>query len=196
MRWSRAALPLLVMFMLLAACAPPPSPATLPPVPSSEAGLPYTCSPIKPTDQLGLTGTPPKDFDFSKYRLLVDGLVEKPLSLTYPEVLGYPAITRSPLLDCPGFFQDCAQWTGVPLTALLDAAGVKPGARFIMFYTLDNYQTSLPLERMRRDGVFLAWQVNGETLPLAHGYPLRLVVSGETGGVWVKWVYRLELTAD
>jgi DMSO/TMAO reductase YedYZ molybdopterin-dependent catalytic subunit len=147
-------------------------------------------------DQLGITGSPPREFDFSKYRLIVDGMVENPLSLDYAAVLRRPAITRAPLLDCPGFFQDCARWTGVPLTTLLDEAMVKPDARYVVFYALDNYHTSLPLEQMRRDGVFLAWQVNGETLPPAHGFPLRLVVSGQEGGIWVKWVFRLELTAE
>ena len=81
----------------------------------------------------------------------------------------------------------------MPVTAILDAAGVKDKAFEITFYDGDQYQKSFLITDMKRDGVFLAYMVDGQVLPKEHGYPLRLVVKGEYGNNWVKWVDRIEI---
>jgi len=148
--------------------------------------------PITPVDQINLTGVSP-DVDIDKYRLIVDGLVTSPLSLTYEDILDYPAYTEVVLLICPGFFVDNAEWSGVPLSVLLAEAGVKLGADEVVIHAMNRYEAVLPLEAAQREGVFLAHTVNGEVLPEEHGYPVRLVVKGNFGGDWVKWVGRLEV---
>jgi len=148
--------------------------------------------PITPTEELHVTGLAPK-VETAEYRLVIDGLVDTPLTLTHKALMRYPTVTEIVLLICPGFFADNAEWTGVQVTTLLAEAGIKPEARQVAFYALDGYQRVLSLEEVQREGVFLAHTVNGKILPKEHGYPLRLVVKGMYGGQWVKWVNRIEV---
>ena len=149
--------------------------------------------PITPVEKLGITGNAPH-VDISTYRLSVDGLVETPLSLTYDAILAYPTYTEVVLLICPGVFADNAEWTGVPVSTILEEANIKPEASEVTFYAIDGYRVVKPLEVVQQEGVFLAHTVNGEILPAEHGYPLRLVVKGEYGSNWIKWVERIEVT--
>ena len=148
---------------------------------------------ITATEDLNLTGIPPEEIDIAEYRLTVDGLVERPLALSYDEILAYPTVTKVVLLICPGVFEDNAEWTGVPVATLLAEAGVKPEATEVTFRDFGNYTKTLPLEVAQQEGVFLAHSVNGEVLPLEHGYPLRLVAEGRYGSDWVKWVKHIEV---
>lgn len=148
--------------------------------------------PLSSIEELHTTGQPP-DIDVQQYRLVVDGLVEHPLSLTYSEVLSRPSVAKLVLLICFGFFVDNAEWTGIPVNLLLEEAMAKPEAKAVAFYGADGYSQTLSLEEAQIDGVFLAHHVNGEVLPLEHGYPLRLVVEGKYGNFWVKWVHHIEV---
>jgi DMSO/TMAO reductase YedYZ molybdopterin-dependent catalytic subunit len=147
---------------------------------------------ITPVESLNITGTPPET-EISAYRLKVDGLVDTPLSLDYDTIMKYPTYTEVVLLLCPEVFVDNAEWTGVPLSAILDEAGVKPEATVVNIYS-GSYKIALPVEKARQDGVFLAHTVNGQVLPLEHGFPVRLVVKGQLGSKWVKWVDRIQVT--
>lgn len=149
--------------------------------------------PITPVEELHITGAAP-EVNIEDYRLVVDGLVETPLSLTYEAILDYPTVTEVVLLVCPGFFTDNAEWTGVPVTTLLAEAGIRPEANEVTFHALGSeYRVVLPLNVVQQDGVFLAYTVNGQVLPAKHGYPLRLVVRGNYGYDWIKWVKRIEI---
>ena len=117
-----------------------------------------------------------------------------PQSLSYQELLEYPTVTEVVTLVCPGAFTDNAEWTGIPVAVLLVEAGIKPEATVVRFHALDGYRATLSLEVAQQEGVFLAHTVNGQILPLDHGYPLRLVVKGEYGEHWAKWVERIEVT--
>jgi DMSO/TMAO reductase YedYZ molybdopterin-dependent catalytic subunit len=161
---------------------------------------------ITSTEDLHITGHPP-ELDMEAYRLEIAGLVENPLSLTYEDVLAYPTVTEVVLLICPGVFQDNAEWTGVPVWALLKEAGIKPEATEVVFRAMTSpsstsysveitpYSVNLPLQEIiGNDSIFLAHTVNGETLPLEHGYPLRLVAKDRFGSDWVKWVERIDVS--
>jgi DMSO/TMAO reductase YedYZ molybdopterin-dependent catalytic subunit len=148
--------------------------------------------PVTPTEDIHTTGVPP-EVDIEQYRLTIGGLVDKEVSLDYDTILAYPTVTDVVLLICPGFFVDNAEWTGVPVTTLLGEAGIKPEAKQVVFHAIGSYNIVLPLEEVQGDGVFLAHTVNGEILPKEHGFPLRLVVTGEYGSYWVKWVERIEV---
>jgi sulfane dehydrogenase subunit SoxC len=161
-------------------------------VSSNPAEVDNSKLPITPIDQIHLTGSAP-EIDIAKYRLTVGGLVDTPLSLTYDAIMRYPTVTEVLLLICPGVFADNAQWTGVPLVTILAEAGVQPQASKVIFHAADGYQVTLSLEEVRRDGVFLAHTVDGQVLPKEHGYPLRLVVKGEYGNNWIKWVNQIEI---
>jgi DMSO/TMAO reductase YedYZ molybdopterin-dependent catalytic subunit len=143
-------------------------------------------------ENLHVTGTP-QDVDITSYRLTVEGLLNTPLVLSYEELLRFTSFTRVVTLECPEYFVDIAEWTGVSIITLLNIAGIKPGASEVSFYSLDGYSQTLSLQNAQKEGVFLAYNVNGQVLPKEHGYPLRLIVDGEYGGSWVKWVNRIEV---
>jgi DMSO/TMAO reductase YedYZ molybdopterin-dependent catalytic subunit len=196
-RWQWVVTALLSL-VLVVSCRPVP-PAGLEPepadnqmvIPSDDAGEEYQPGAINATEDLHLTGSPPEEVDIAAYRLEVAGLVDSPLSLTYEDILAYPAATEVLLLICPGVFQDNAEWTGVPVWRLLEDAGLKAEAAKVVFHA-DSYTATLPLDEINaNDSIFLAHTVNGETLPLEHGYPLRLVAKDRFGYDWVKWVERL-----
>jgi DMSO/TMAO reductase YedYZ molybdopterin-dependent catalytic subunit len=150
--------------------------------------------PITPIEELGRTGRP-QEYDTDTYRLLVDGLVQNSLSLTYEDVLARPQVTETVLLICAGVFWDNATWTGTPLSLILEEAGPSADASAVRITGGDGYSQQLSLEEAMADGVFLAYEVNGETLPVEHGYPLRLVARHQYGSKWVKWVERIEVIA-
>ena len=150
--------------------------------------------PVTPVNQLHTTtaGTPPS-INVDEYRLAIDGLVTNPLSLAYKDLLNYPKITKKVLLICPGVFVDNAVWTGVSLKMLLDQAGVKPEASLVVFYGEDGYVNTIHYADVKADNVFLAYWVNGQALPAKNGYPIRAVMVGQFGSLWVKWVNHIEL---
>ncbi|MDH4209421.1 MAG: molybdopterin-dependent oxidoreductase [Anaerolineae bacterium] len=147
--------------------------------------------PITPVEELHRTGSV-QEYDIDDYRLVLDGLVDNPLSLSYEDILARPQVSELALLICPGFFWDNATWTGTPLSLILEEAGPLPEAAKVRIVS-GGYSTTLSLEEATADGVFLAYEVNGETLPVEHGYPLRLVARHQYGSKWVKWVERIEV---
>ncbi len=151
-----------------------------------ETGLP-----IDPVGGLNRTGRPP-ELDIEEYRLVVDGAVENPLSLSYQDILAYPERTDVVLLICPGFFVDNAQWSGVPVSLILEEAQPNSEARQVRFHA-GSYQITFTLEEAQREGTFLAHHVNGQVLPEKDGFPLRLVAEGMYGSRWVKWLERIEV---
>ena len=177
---------------------PAPAPATSDSEAPGEFGV-VKNRPVTPTAELHTTGTP-QDVDIETYRLNVDGLVDTPLSLTYQDILAYPSVTEVVLLICPGVFADNAEWTGVPVWRVLEAAGISPEATKVRFEALPEpsagaypetrpFFNFLTLDQIKgNDSIFLAYKVNGETLPKEHGYPLRLVAKDQNGSVWVKWL--------
>jgi DMSO/TMAO reductase YedYZ molybdopterin-dependent catalytic subunit len=148
--------------------------------------------PITALEDLHRTGRP-QDYDINTWRLAVDGLVESPLSLTYEDLLSRPQVSELVLLICPGFFWDNATWTGTPLGLILEEAGVSAQATQILIQAGDGYSRKISLEDAVADGVFLAYEVNGETLPKEHGHPIRLVMRDHFGSKWVKWIERIEV---
>ncbi len=148
--------------------------------------------PVTPVEELHLTGNP-RQVDISQYRLIVEGLVDHPLSLSYEEIKKFPSVTETVLLICPDLFVDNAQWTGVPVATLLEAAAIQSKASEITIIGLDSYRQTLTRDDIEKGDVFLAYDVDGVQLPVEHGFPLRLVVKGRYGNIWVKWIQSIEV---
>jgi DMSO/TMAO reductase YedYZ molybdopterin-dependent catalytic subunit len=159
---------------------------------SDPTNVDSTKLPITPVEKLHTTGNPP-EIDIATYRLSVEGRVDHPLSFSYEELKSLPAVEETVVLICPDFFVDNARWTGIPVSALLESAGVQPGANKVTFVGVDGYRQILTLDDARAQGVFLAYAVNGQILPAAQGFPLRLVVPKMYGNIWAKWVQRIEI---
>ena len=127
------------------------------------------------------------------YRLKVNGNVNNPLELTYDQIRCLPKVTASPTLICQGVFEDEATWTGVPLKTILQLAGVKRNAGEVDLISADGYQISVTLSQAEADGSFLAYEVNGQILPILHGFPLRAVFSDLPGAKWIKWLVEIQV---
>ena len=158
-----------------------------------------------------LADLPLDSIDPAAFRLEVKGLVAAPLSLSLDEVKAFGATEVVAVSQCSGngrgFFEPRvaggqagnglmgnARWTGVPLRAVLDRAGVRPGAVQVRFDGMDgpvgegtpDFAKALDLDHARDGEVMLAWAMNGAELPFLNGWPLRLVVPGHYGTYWVK----------
>ena len=139
--------------------------------------------------------------DFADYRLVIDGLVERPLSLGLAELHTRPSQSQITKHDCVEGWTSIGEWTGVRLETLLDEAGLKPEARYIVFHCFDaltqtedgdRYYESIDLIDARHPQTILAWAMNGETLPVPHGAPLRLRVERQLGYKQAKYIRRIE----
>jgi DMSO/TMAO reductase YedYZ molybdopterin-dependent catalytic subunit len=138
----------------------------------------------------------PQRVHIKAYRLKVGGLVDKPLTLTYEEVLARPSESRVMVVHCVEGWDVNVLWEGVPLAALFDTAGVKPSATTVIFRSADGYSTSLPLAYVRQKDILLAFKMNGLTMPEERGFPFEVAAEGKWGYKWAKWVDSIELSND
>jgi len=143
---------------------------------------------VDPLDKFGTMGPTDVAIDHRTYRLKVTGKLEKPLALTYDQILKLPSVTETVLLICPGFFSNNGKWTGVNLKVLLQEARVKKDAQYADVKGAGEKVTRIPLKDLDEKRIFLAYQANGEPLPRKHGFPLRLVFEDAYGSDWVKYV--------
>ncbi|MHC4890795.1 MAG: molybdopterin-dependent oxidoreductase [Planctomycetota bacterium] len=159
--------------------------------------------PITPNEEfywLAAHGIPtiPEDWE-----LTVDGNVVQSLSLSLEELMQYQTMTLMATLECyfpvgPFLLVGNADWIGVPLQTIIQEANPLVEAESIIFHALDGYSMgpySLD-ELLERDDFFLAYTMNGETLPLVQGYPLKLVLPGIAGFQNVRWLERIEISAS
>lgn len=168
------------------ACNPPP--ITVPSLPKVIPG--YT--ELDEETGLHVTGTPPS-LDFPQYRLEVSGKVNRPLQLKYDELRCMPKVTVRPELVCPGFFVDVASWSGTPLKHILEKAGVKAGARQVRLTAANHYFIVLSLKQAMAESALIAYEWEGKPLPILHGFPVRAVLPGLEGNMWVKWLRKIEV---
>lgn len=176
------------------AAAPSPAPACdLAPVvaPTPPAQIPgYTQ--VDPATGLHMTGTPQR-IDLATYRLQVTGKVVRPLSLTYDDLRCLPRVEQSCLLICPGYFEDTATWAGASLGHVLELAEVQADATSLHLVSADGFAAIIDLETARAADSFLAYEWEGEPLPILHGFPVRAVLASQLGGKWVKWLVEIRV---
>lgn len=155
------------------------------------------------------------DIDPQQHELMIHGLVDKPIKFDLQRLLRYPMVSNIHFLECAGntapnavsltaLDQSCqdlygqisgSEWSGVPLKCLLNEAGIKPSAKWVIAEGADggSHARSIPLEKLL-DDAFIALFQNGERLRPSQGYPMRLFVPGWEGNANVKWLHRLEVT--
>jgi DMSO/TMAO reductase YedYZ molybdopterin-dependent catalytic subunit len=160
--------------------------------------------------------------EVSTFKLVVEGHVANRLELTLDDLKKMPAVARSIALECAGNGRvfltpqarglqwgngavGAAKWSGVPLGAVLERAGVKPGAVDVVLVGADSgaitsdppspgvihFDRGIPLAKAKKDETLLAWEMNGAPLTVSHGAPLRAVVGGWYGMASVKWLSRI-----
>jgi len=138
----------------------------------------------------------PQTVDTAKYRLTVDGLVERPLSLSYASVLAFPRYQKLITLHCVEGWSATGLFQGVLVRDLLDSARPSPRANTLIFHAADGYTTSLPLGLVRRRQLLLAGRINNQSLTARTGFPFQLAAEDKLGYKWIKWVVRIEASAD
>ena len=143
---------------------------------------------VDPLNQFGTMGPTDVAVDIKTYRLKVTGAVGRSLSLSYDQIVKYPSLTEVVLLICPGFFSNNGRWTGISFKTLLQEAQAKNEAKYIDINGANGKVKRIPIEDLEKKKIFLAYRVNGETLPKKHGFPLRLVYEDAYGYDWVKYV--------
>jgi DMSO/TMAO reductase YedYZ molybdopterin-dependent catalytic subunit len=130
------------------------------------------------------------------WQLTIDGAVDRAATLDYGALLGFPSESRYLTMECVdnpvgGSLIGTALWSGVPVKVLLDHAGARGNT--VVFHGMDTYPESTPTHELVERNALIAYGMNGETLPRAHGYPARLILPGIYGFKSVKWLTRLEI---
>jgi DMSO/TMAO reductase YedYZ molybdopterin-dependent catalytic subunit len=138
---------------------------------------------------------------FADWRLVVDGLVGRPLSLALDALAQMPRRAQITRHDCVEGWSAIGKWTGVPLARLLDLAGLRDQARFIVFHCMDElggrpYYESIDLIDAFHPQTILAFGLNDQWLPIPNGAPLRLRVERQLGYKHAKFLHRIEAVAS
>ncbi len=136
----------------------------------------------------------PQNIDAALYRLVIDGAVESPLSLTYAAVLERPRARRLITLHCIEGWDETLLFEGVRLVDLLAGARPKREAKWVVFHARDGYSSALPLAFVRDRDLLLAFGVNGLALDARRGFPFQVAAESKYGYKWVRWVTRIELS--
>lgn len=152
------------------------------------------------------------DVDPAQHKLMIHGLVERPLLLSMEDIRRFPSVSRIHFIECPANggmewraaqlnslqfthgMVSCAEWTGVKLSTLLEEVGLKKEAKWALVEGADaaHLARSLPLDKCL-DDVLVIYGQNGEALRPEQGFPLRLIVPGWQGNVNIKWLRRIQI---
>jgi DMSO/TMAO reductase YedYZ molybdopterin-dependent catalytic subunit len=140
---------------------------------------------------------------FAEWKLIVDGLVAKPLVLTLAELRAMASRTQITRHDCVEGWSAIGQWTGVPLSAVLRLAGPRAAARYVVFHCADpmdadgsKYYESIDFDDALHAQTILAYELNGAPLPIANGAPLRIRIERQLGYKMAKYIMRIEVVAS
>jgi DMSO/TMAO reductase YedYZ molybdopterin-dependent catalytic subunit len=131
---------------------------------------------------------------FANWRLTVDGLVARPTSFSLDELKRFPWRSNITHQACEEGWSFIAEWTGVPLSYVLNLVGVDPKAKFVVAYPYDTFWDSIDMLDALHPQTVLAYALNGQELPTPHGAPLRLRVPRQLGYKSIKYLSRIMLT--
>ncbi len=156
------------------------------------------------------------DLEASTYQLGLTGLVRQPQTLSLDQLMARPRVQRTTVFECGGNSRRMlhgmvgnATWTGTELLPLLEELGSMDDAKEVHFWAADsgteeirgneyeqNFARSMSMDQIRETNPILAYHMNGDPLTVVHGFPVRLIVPGWYGVCQVKWLNRIELSAD
>ncbi len=158
-------------------------------------------------DQISKTpfanGAPPNDPEFKRlqqsgfadWRLSIDGLVARPLSFSVHDLMNYPSSSQITHLACEEGWSFIAEWTGVPLSHVLERAGTLPQAKYVVYRSIEpDWWESVDMADALHPQTLITYGMNGGELPVGHGGPLRLRVPRQLGYKSVKYITRITVT--
>ncbi len=164
--------------------------------------------------------SPTPNIDVNTWKLSIFGTgVHESVELTYEQLEAMPQVTLTRTIECAGngrrFYKEyfgveaeggqwrtgamgCAEWTGVRLRDVLERAGLKTSAQNVMPIGLDDHEVArpMPIDKAMQDDTLLVLKMNGETLPIDHGFPVRALVTGWTGTASIKWIGRIQVAEE
>jgi DMSO/TMAO reductase YedYZ molybdopterin-dependent catalytic subunit len=162
--------------------------------PPSEISNPPFANPVDP---LGGAFKHLQEGGFADWRLTVDGMVARPASLSIADLKSHPSRSQITHLACEEGWSYIAEWTGVPLSRVLDTVGVLPQARYVVYFSIQRgWWDSVDMADALHPQTLLAYGMNGGELPVGNGGPLRLRVPRQLGYKNVKYITRLTVTDD
>jgi len=131
---------------------------------------------------------------FEEFKFPVEGHVSRPGIYSISDLMKFTPKNQITKHTCEEGWTAIAEWTGVPLSALLQHAGIMPSARFVVFHTFDDWMDSIDLMDAFHPQTLLAYGMNGKTLPIQHGAPVRLRVETQIGYKSIKYINKIEVT--
>ena len=149
-----------------------------------------------------VSGEPPKGDDYQEllagkfvdWRLEVDGLVARPMSFSLADLQRLPSRTQITEQICEEGWSFVSEWTGVPLSHMMNLVGVLPRAKFVVVFPFDESWDSLDMQDALHPQTLIAYGMNGQVLPTKHGAPVRLKVPRQLGYKSVKYLARITIT--
>jgi hypothetical protein len=149
---------------------------------------------ITPNDEFFVFYSKPlPDINISTWTLEVEGNVSNPLTFSYENFTSLTSIELIATLQCVAGASGTALWKGVSVESLLNLVQPTLDAIEVVFYAVDGFSSSLTINQIINYDIMLAYEMNGETLPLTQGYPLRVVAPYHFGYKWVRWVDHIEI---
>lgn len=133
---------------------------------------------------------------FANWGLSVEGRVARPKSYSLAELQNFPSRTQITRHTCEEGWTAIGEWTGVPLSTVLQYAGILPSARFVNFYAYDGFMDSIDMFDAFHPQTMLAYGMNGRNLPIPHGAPVRLRVETQIGYKSIKYLERIVVTDE
>ncbi len=149
---------------------------------------------ITPNDEFFTNSiSPPPEINVTAWTLSVFGHVKSPLVFDYENFTSQQSKFEIATIRCVEGYSGTAEWRGIRVHDILELAQVEDGAMDVIFRAWDGYSSSLTIEEATKSDVLLAFEMNGETLPVNQGFPLRVVAPGHAGYKWVMWVYEIKI---
>jgi DMSO/TMAO reductase YedYZ molybdopterin-dependent catalytic subunit len=155
---------------------------------------------ISPLPENGTTNPEDEDYQrllrgkFEDWRLPISGLVAQPMAMSLDDLKRFPARTQITQHTCEEGWSAIAEWTGVQLSRVIEAVGIKPEARYIVFHTVDGWWDSLDMSDALHPQTILTYGMNGRELPVPHGAPIRLRVERQLGYKSLKFLKTMTVT--
>jgi DMSO/TMAO reductase YedYZ molybdopterin-dependent catalytic subunit len=132
--------------------------------------------------------------EFRDWTLPVDGLVARPSEFSLAQLKAFPSRTQITQHVCEQGWSAIAEWTGVQLSTVLTEVGIKPDARYVVFFTIDDWWDSIDMADAWHPQTLLAYGMNGGTLPVPHGAPVRLRIERQIGYKNLKYLTQITVT--
>jgi len=135
-----------------------------------------------------------QDNGFLDWRLAIDGMVARPASLSLADLKGFPSHSQITMQACEEGWSFIAEWTGAQLSSVLERVGAAPQAKYVFFFTVDDWFESIDMSDALHPQTLIAYGMNGQDLPPEHGAPARLKVPRQLGYKNLKYLTRMTVT--